>query len=237
MNVFEHAMQMELDGKKYYEECAEKVELPQLKQVLMELLELSIRSPSSINIQPWEFYIISGDALNELKSAYLKEFRLGRKADPEIPVVPKGGSSQLQGVFRERQVKLAKQIFKIMNIGKGDSAKQQKWNEKMMRFYDAPAVIVIVVDKTLQGSWPILDTGLVLQNIVLAAQEYGLGTCIMRVIVDYPEQLRKIAKIPETKRIVIGLSIGYPDNDHPVNQLKTDREEIEKIVTIADSMD
>lgn len=37
MNVFEHAMQMELDGKKYYEESAEKVDLPQLKQVLMEL--------------------------------------------------------------------------------------------------------------------------------------------------------------------------------------------------------
>ena len=37
MKVYEHAMQMELDGKKYYEECAEKVELPYLKQVLMEL--------------------------------------------------------------------------------------------------------------------------------------------------------------------------------------------------------
>ena len=37
MKVYEHAMQMELDGKKYYEECAEKVEFPYLKQVLMEL--------------------------------------------------------------------------------------------------------------------------------------------------------------------------------------------------------
>lgn len=37
MNVFEYAMQMELDGKTYYEESAEKVDSPELKKILLEL--------------------------------------------------------------------------------------------------------------------------------------------------------------------------------------------------------
>lgn len=37
MNVFEYAMQMELDGKTYYEDSVEKVESLELKKILMEL--------------------------------------------------------------------------------------------------------------------------------------------------------------------------------------------------------
>lgn len=37
MNVFEYAMQMELDGKTYYEESAEKVDVPEFKKILLEL--------------------------------------------------------------------------------------------------------------------------------------------------------------------------------------------------------
>ena len=37
MNVFEYAMQMELDGKAYYEEAAEKMTSPELKKIFMEI--------------------------------------------------------------------------------------------------------------------------------------------------------------------------------------------------------
>jgi nitroreductase len=104
----------------------------------------------------------------------------------------------------------------------------------MVRFYDAPAVIIIVVDKLLQGAWPVMDIGLVSANIVLYAQDFGLGTCIMRAIVDYPEKIREIVGIPEQKRIYTGIAVGYPDPEHPVNQVRTDRESIENIVTWVD---
>jgi len=55
----------------------------------------------------------------------------------------------------------------------------------------------------------------------------------MRAIVDYPENLRKIALIPESKRIIIGLAIGYPDWDHPIARINTDREKVQNLVTFA----
>ena len=203
--------------------------------VIRELLEVASRAPSSVNIQPWEFFVVRGKALNELKHMRLEGHRLGNKPDPEIPIgETRGMSSVLEGIFRERQVELAKQIFKILDIPKGDKEKMEAWNEKMLQFYDAPAVIIVVIDKMLEINWPLLSIGLVIENIALAALEYGLGTCIMRAIVDYPEQARKLLHIPESKRIVIGIAIGYPDNDHPIDRLETSREKIDNIVTFVE---
>ena len=204
-------------------------------QVLTEILEVATCAPSGVNTQPWEFFIVRGEPLKALKGAYLEEFRLGNTPKPDMPVGEmKGVAPSLKGVFKERQVGLAKGIFRIMGITKGDEKGLVEWSENMVQFYDAPTIIIVVVDKLLEGSWPVLDVGFVVQNIVLSAQEYGLGTCVMRAIVDFPEQIRKIVAVPESKRIIIGIAIGYPDTEHPINQLRTDREKIDRIVTVVE---
>jgi nitroreductase len=208
---------------------------PVSKDVLMEILEIATRAPSSVNSQPWEFFIAQGEALKALKRASLEEYRLGKPPVPELGMGPlKGVAPTLEGVFKERQVALAKQIFKLVGIQKGDKTGIEKWNESMVQFYEAPTIIVIVIDKMLQSKWPIVDVGLVVGYIALAAQNYGLGTCIMRAIVDHPEQVRKIVGIPDSKFIMIGIAIGYPDWDHPINELRTNREKLENIVTFVE---
>ena len=203
---------------------------PVPESVLIKILEVATHAPSAVNLQPWEFFVVRGKALKEVKSAYLEDYRLGKLPDPDIPVGDtRDIAPVLKGVYKERQVALAKQIFQIMGITKAN--KKKEWSEKMMQFYDAPAVIIVAVDKVLQSNWPILDVGLVTQNIALAAPEFGLSTCIMRAIVDYPKHLRKIVGVPELKRIMIGLAIGYPDWEHTIAGIKTTREEIENIVT------
>ncbi|RLB20049.1 MAG: nitroreductase [Deltaproteobacteria bacterium] len=203
---------------------------PVPEHILIKLLGVATRAPSAVNLQPWEFFVVRGKALKEVKSAYLKDYRFGKLPDPDIPVGDtRDIAPVLKGVYKERQVTLAKQIFKIMGITKAN--KKKEWSEKMVQFYDAPAVIIVAVDNVLQSNWPILDVGLVTQNIALAAPEFGLSTCIMRAIVDYPKRLRKIVGIPESKRIMIGLAIGYPDWEHPITGIKTAREQIENIVT------
>ena len=202
-------------------------------ETLMEILSASVRAPSGVNLQPWEFFIVKGEALKHLKHASLEEHRLGKTPKPELPIGDiKGVAPVLGGVFRERQVELAKQIFELLGISKHDKKGMEEWNERMVQFYNAPAIIIVVIDRTLQGAWPVLDVGFVTQNIILAAQEYGLGSCVMRAIVDYPELIRKIVGVPESKRIIVGIAIGYPDRNHPINRLKTKRERIDEIVTL-----
>jgi nitroreductase len=203
--------------------------------VLTDLLRIATKAPSGVNKQPWEFFVVSGAPLEKFRQANVSEYRGGRRPAPEMPVSAiKGVAPSLSGPFRERQVALAKQIFQAVGITKEDRAGQAAWNESMLRFYDAPAIIILVVDRILDDEWPIIDIGLVSQNICLAALEYGLGTCIMRAIVDYPDLVREAAGIPDSKRIIVGIAIGYPDEDHPANQVRCPRESIEKMVTFVE---
>ena len=204
------------------------------KEVLFELLGVATRSPSGVNCQPWEIYIVVGEVVKELKQVCVEQMRQGIKPHPEIYAgqKTKGLAPSLTGVYRERQVQLGKQMFQILGIRKGDDKKLQEYYEAMYRFFDAPVVLIIAADESLLLTYVSLDIGLLTQTIALAAQAYGLGTCIMRAIVDYPEQARDIAKIPQSKRPIIGIAIGYPDWDDPINKLRTEREPLEKIVTV-----
>ena len=101
--------------------------------------------------------------------------------------------------------------------------------------FEAPSVIYIYIDRSfhLQGDrlnvWPIFDCGLVADNIMLLATKYGLGTIPQVQAVNYADALRKILGIPDDKLIVLGIAIGYPDWDDPVNQFRSEREPLEKV--------
>ena len=209
---------------------------PVPKEVLFDLLRVSTRSPSGVNCQPWEIYIVVGEALKKLGKSYVGQFRQGIKPHPVAFAgqATKGLSPKLYGVYRKRQVQLAKQMFQILGIKKGDEKKLQEYYEKMYRFYDAPAVIIITADERLLITSVSLDIGLLTQTIALAAQAYGLGTCVMRAIVDYPTQARGVVKIPRAKQLIIGLAIGYPDWDDPINKLRSERESLDKIVNLVE---
>ena len=205
------------------------------KETFLDILRYACRAPSGVNCQPWEFFIVRGGVLKELKAASLSAHRSGEPPTPDVPVIRmKGIVPQLDGAFNDRRITLGKQIFSLLGIGKEDKEAQANWVENMVKFYDAPAVIIIASDRSFRDDWPLFDIGFVSQNILLAAQEFGLGTCVMRAIVDYPHLIRKLVKIPDTKRIILGIAIGYANSEHPVNSLRTEREDISKMVTFVD---
>lgn len=106
-----------------------------------------------------------------------------------------------------------------------------------LRLFGAPCVIYIYIDRSFyrQGDglniWPVFDCGLVAENIMLLATKYGLGTVPQIQAVVYPNVLRKVLGIPDSKLIVLGISVGYPDWDDPVNQLRSEREPLDNVST------
>lgn len=71
-----------------------------------------------------------------------------------------------------------------------------------------------------------LDLGLFSQSVMLAALNYDLGTCSLAAVVAYPQVLRRVLGIPDSKKIVYGMAIGYPDWQHPANILRSPREPV-----------
>ena len=197
---------------------------PVPKEVIREILEIATRAPSSVNSQPWEITVITGDVLEKIKQGNIEMLRSGAQPNREVLSKP------LEGEFRRRQVDLAIQLFKLMGITREDKVKRAEWSQRGFRFFDAPAAFVLSVDKSLKG-WGTFDLGSLAQTICLTALKYGLGTCIQGQGISYPEVIRRFTDIPESKQIVICISIGYPDWDFPANKAESEREPLENIVT------
>ncbi|MDY7033119.1 MAG: nitroreductase [Thermodesulfobacteriota bacterium] len=200
---------------------------PVPKDILREILEAAGWAPSAMNTQPWEYAVIAGDVLENVRKGNVEKLNSGVSPNPEHLVIGWPRDS----VYRERQVDLAKQLFKLMDIPREDKEKRAQWMERGFRFFDAPAAIILLTDRTLSESGPLLDVGAVMQNICLAALNFGLGTCIEDQGSMYPDVLRKYVDIPESKRIIICIAIGYPDWDFPANKVETLRERVESITT------
>jgi nitroreductase len=200
---------------------------PVPKEILREVLQVAGRAPSAVNSQPWEFFVLAGDVIENIKLGNMEKARSGVAPNPEHMVIGWPRDS----VYRQRQVALAKQLFELMGIGVGDTERKMEWMLRGLRFFDAPAGIVIVVDQSIVERVPLLDIGAVMQSICLAALNHGLGTCIEDQAAMYPQVMRKFAGIPDSKRIVISIAIGYPDWDFPANRVKSAREPIDSITS------
>jgi len=195
------------------------------KKVLRDILDIARRAPSAMNTQPWEITVVSGEALDNIKRDNIQMLASGAVPNPDMP------SRRFEGVFRQRQVELAIQLFQLMGIAREDKEKRAEWMQRGFRFFDAPAAIIISVDGSLHESWSLFDIGTISQTICLAALNYGLGTCIEDQGILYPKIVRKYTGIPESKRIITSIAIGYPDWDFPANKLESKREPVESITT------
>jgi len=200
---------------------------PVSKAILSQILEIASRAPSSENSQPWEFTVIAGNVLDNIRNANIEKLKAGASPHPDLHTQgwPRGS------VYRRRQIAIAKQIFQLMEIPREDKERRDRWMERGYRYFNAPAVIIISMDQSLPYPRPLFDIGAVTQTICLAALSYGLGTCIANQGITYPEVLHKYAGIPNSKRTMISIAIGYPNPDFPANKVVSHREPAENITT------
>lgn len=202
---------------------------PVPRELLRKVLEMAARAPSAENTQPWEFYVLGGETLDHIRAENVEKVRNAVMPPPEMHHIiverPKGS------VFRERQVEIGKQLYGLMGIAREDKAGRAAWVEKGFRYFEAPAAIIIVAEKSLPIEGTYLDVGAVMQTICLAALDCGLQTCVENQGITYSDVLRKHAKIPETKRLMAAIAIGYADWDFPANKVESRREPIDNVIT------
>jgi nitroreductase len=199
------------------------------KETLRKILELATRAPSAENTQPWEFFVLAGDVLDKIRIGNVEKVRKLELPPEEMHHIlverPKGS------VYRQRQIEIGKQLYNLMGIPREDTVKRAAWIERGFRYFEAPAVIIIVADKSLPIHGTYLDVGLVTQNVCLAALDLGLHTCIENQGITYADVLRNYAGIPDSKRLIAAIAVGYPDWDFPANKVESQREPIDNIIT------
>jgi nitroreductase len=101
--------------------------------------------------------------------------------------------------------------------------------EGTFRFYGAPVIILVFMDGSI-GKRYFFDIGTCVQNVLLAAQAEGLGTHLIGLILKFQNTIKKTLQISSDKRLVVGICLGYPDLENPINNFKPKRETIDQSV-------
>jgi nitroreductase len=194
------------------------------KETITRILEAATRAPSWGNIQPWEIFVASGEALDRLRQAYLENFQKGIFGKPDFPA-PQTWPPDLQ----KRMDEFVAERYDVLGIKRDDKAAKLALFEVNYRFFGAPVVIYLCMDSTLTH-WSFFDIGMLAQSIMIAAQEYGLGTIPAYMLTIYPDLIRAELEIPEDLSIVIGVALGYGDAKHPQNKFRSSRRPVEEVV-------
>lgn len=197
---------------------------PVPKALIKEVIGLAIRAPSSLNTQPWNFYVVTGEPLDKIRKGNTERNLAGVPASREIR-----SHGNYEGVHRERQIEIAKQLFAVMGIERHDQVARQDWVLRGFRQFDAPVSIVVTYDRAIEGGdiGP-FDCGGITNALVNAAWSRGLGCVINSQGIMQSPVVREHAKIPDDQVIMICVAMGYPDDTFPANAVVSKRKSVDE---------
>ena len=182
-----------------------------------------MRSPSSMNTQPWSFTVVSGEVLNRIRAGNTERNLAGVPHSREFRI-----GQPFAGEHRERQIGVAKQLFAAMGIAREDKEGRQDWVLRGFRQFDAPVCVIITYDKVLADSDDTaFDCGAVTTALVNAAWSRGLGCVINSQGIMQSPVVREHADIPDDQVIMICVAMGFPDETFPANAVVSKRKSID----------
>ena len=198
---------------------------PVEKELLGRLLQISQRSPSGTNTQPWYVYLCTGDVKQAITDDVLKMAAEGKSKKYEdyeyYPPV-------WRDVHQARRRAVGWGLYGLLGIEKGDREGSARQGARNFKFFDAPVGLFVTVDSYVtRGSWA--DTGMYIQTIMLAARGFGLHTCPQAAWIPLQEPVFKHLGIPDDQELVTGMSLGYADKDAIENTLVSEREDVSNV--------
>lgn len=197
---------------------------PVPKALVREVLALAMRAPTSLNTQPWNFYVVSGTVLDRIRQGNVERNLAGVPHSREFRMGP-----DYTGAHRDRQIGVAKQLFGAMGIARDDQTQRQDWVMRGFRQFDAPVSIVVTYDRSIYGSDVApFDCGGVVNCIVNTAWSRGLGTVINSQGIMQSPVVRAEACIPDDQVIQTCIAMGWPDDSFPANAVVSLRKSLDE---------
>lgn len=203
------------------------------RSTLMHLLEVASRAPSGTNTQPWKVYVLQGASRDTLvdkvctaHDAIRENPELGAQYKEEYAYYPEKWVTP----YIERRRENGWGLYGLLGIGKGDKDKMHAQHQRNYRFFDAPVGLMFTIDRVLnRGS--LMDYGMFLQNIMVAARGHGLHTCPQAAWNGFAKIILPHIGASADEMLVCGMALGYADESALVNTFHTPRVSAEEFTT------
>lgn len=198
------------------------------RETLTKIVELARWAPSWANTQPWEVVVADGEKTRELGRLFQQEVSggAGPRSDIEMPVA-------WPEVHKKRYVGLGRDLLDFIGVQRDDKEGRARHYMNMYNFFGAPACIYLVIDAGLSVPYACLDIGTFGATLCLAAHGEGLGTIFLASVTHFPDIIKRVLAIPDTKKVVVGIAIGRPHPDAPASVFRSSRVPVEEILRFA----
>ncbi len=201
--------------------------------LLEHILQVASRAPSGTNTQPWKVYVLQGKSRDSLvdkvcaaHDAIRANPALAAEHKEEYDYYPEKWVSP----FIDRRRENGWSLYGLLDIGKGDKDKMHIQHQRNFRFFDAPVGIMVTIDRVM-GRGSLVDTGMFLQNIMVAARGHGLHTCPQAAWNGFAKIIMPHIGAADNELLVCGLSLGYADESDKVNTFHTPRVPVAEFTT------
>jgi len=209
---------------------------PVPREMISRLLELASRAPSGSNTQPWKAYVLQGaskDALVSQVCAAHDAIRANPALVAEYHEAYDYYPKQWLSPYIDRRRENGWSLYGLLGIGKADKDKMHLQQQRNFRFFDAPVGLMFTVDK-IMGGGSLVDTGMFLQNLMLAARAHGLDTCPQAAWNGFAKIILPHIGAGDNEMLVCGMSLGYADPADKVNTFHTPRVPVADFTTWLD---
>jgi nitroreductase len=199
---------------------------PVPRATIEEILQVASRAPSGTNTQPWKVYVLQGESLRGLSAkvcaahdAIYADPALAAEYREEYEYYPTKWISP----YIDRRRENGWSLYGLLGITKGDKDKMHAQHQRNYRFFDAPLGFMFSIDRIL-GRGSLMDYGMFLENIMVAARARGLHTCPQAAWNGFARIVLPHIGAGPDEMLVCGMSMGYADPSAPVNGFHTPRE-------------
>ena len=216
----------ELLGERYSVRAFRPDPVP--RETIEHVLATAQRTASWCNSQPWQVLIASGAARERFRTLIYAEAASGARENHDF-VPPR----EYLGVYLERRRESGFQLYNTLGIPRGDKAAYARQALENYNFFGAPHIAIIHTTEPL-GIYGAIDCGAYVGNFMLAAQALGVGTIAQAALARHSGLIRSHFELGDDRRVVCGISFGYPDRDHKANSYRTTRAGLAETVTFVD---
>lgn len=198
------------------------------RETIEHILQVASRAPSGTNTQPWKVYVLLGASRDSLvqkccaaHDALRADPSLAGQYREEYDYYPEKWVSP----YIDRRRENGWGLYGLLGIGKGDKDKMHAQHQRNFRFFDAPVGLMFTLDKVM-GRGSLVDYGMFLQNIMVAARGQGLHTCPQAAWNGFAKIILPHIGAGEDEMLVCGMALGFADPADPVNGFHTPREAV-----------
>jgi nitroreductase len=201
---------------------------PVPRSTIERILAAAQKTASWCNSQPWQLAITSGAATGKFRDVMYAVASSGRPNSGDFPF-----PREYRGVYLDRRRESGFQLYNSLGIPRGDKAAYARQALENFNFFGAPHVAIIHTDEAL-GVYGAIDCGGYVTSFMLAAQALGIATVPQAALAFHSEVVRKHFGLSDDRRVVCGISFGFPDRGHKANSYRTTRANIADTVTFVD---